>query len=176
MMREPTDAGDICTRIVTIAEPGMALGEAARLMRDRRVGCLVVVEPTSPDERVVVGMLTDRDIAIGVVAAGRDPHGMRVEDVMTRDVVTAGEHDSLLDLLAAMRRKAVRRVPVTAPGGILLGLVALDDVLEILAQQMRAVAAAVNAAGRHDRTAAPPGAAPTADSPSGAPPASAGMH
>ena len=155
MMSEPTDAGDICTRIVSIADPGMALDEAARLMRDRHVGCLVVVEQASAAEQVVVGMLTDRDIAVGVVAADRDPHGMRVADVMTRHVITAGEHDSLLDLLAAMRRKGVRRMPVTAPQGALIGIVALDDVLEVLAQQMQAVAKAVNAAGRHERAALP---------------------
>ncbi len=154
-MSEPTDAGDICTRIVSIAYPGMALNEAARLMRDRRVGCLVVVEQASPSERVVVGMLTDRDIAVGVVAADRDPHGMCVEDVMTRDVITASEHDSLLDLLVAMRRKGVRRMPVTQPQGTLIGIVALDDVLEVLAQQMQAVAGAVNAAGRRERIAQP---------------------
>jgi CBS domain-containing protein len=155
MMREPTDAGDICTRIVFIAYPSMALDEAARLMRDRHVGCLVVVEQASTSERVVVGMLTDRDIALGVVAADRDPHGMRVDDVMTRNVVTAQEHDSLLDLLAAMRRKGVRRMPVTQPQGTLIGIVALDDVLDVLAQQMQAVAGAVNATSRHERTAQP---------------------
>lgn len=154
MMREPTDAGDICTRIVSIAYPGMALNEAARLMRDRRVGCLVVVEEASPSQRVVVGILTDRDIAVGVVAADRDPHGMRVDDVMTRDVITAREHDSLLDLLAAMRRKGVRRIPVTEPQGTLIGIVALDDVLEVLAQQMQAVASAVSATSRHERATA----------------------
>ena len=155
MMREPTDAGDICTRIVSIAYPSMALNEAARLMRDRHVGCLVVVEEASPSERIVVGMLTDRDIAVGVVAADRDPHGMRVDDVMTRDVITAREHDSLLDLLAAMRRKGVRRMPVTQPQGTLIGIVALDDVLEVLAQQMQAVARAINAASRHEQTMHP---------------------
>ena len=103
----------------------------------------------------MVGVLTDRDIAIGVVAADRDPHGMRVGDVMTRDVVKAREEDSLADVLAAMRRKGVRRVPVTGPKDVLLGIVALDDVLEVLAQQMQAVAAAVSAAARHERTALP---------------------
>ena len=155
MMREPTDAGDICTRIVSIAYPGMALNEAARLMRDRHVGCLVVVEQASSLGAGRGRHLTDRDIAVGVVAADRDPHGMRVDDVMTRDVITAREHDSLLDLLAAMRRKGVRRMPVTQPQGTLIGIVALDDVLEVLAQQMQAVARAVNAASRHEQAMQP---------------------
>jgi CBS domain-containing protein len=154
-MKDKLTAGEICSRIVTVAYPSMALNEAARLMRERQVGCLVVVEEVSAKESVVVGVLTDRDIAIGVVAADRDPHGMRVGDVMTKDVVKVREEDSLADVLSAMRRKGVRRVPVTGPKDVLLGIVALDDVLEVLAQQMQAVAAAVSAAARHERTALP---------------------
>lgn len=153
--RNPVNAGDICTRVVTIAYPTMAVNEAARLMRDRHVGSLVVVEERTLEERVVVGMLTDRDIALGVVAADRDPHGMRVGDVMSKDVITAREEDSLADLLSAMRRKGVRRVPIVSPQGLLIGLVALDDVLDVLAQEMRAVAEAVAAAARHEETALP---------------------
>ena len=154
-MKNPLNAGDICTRIVTISYPSMAVNEAARLMRDHHVGSLVVVEELSPAERVVVGILTDRDIAMAVVAADRDPHGMRVGDVMSKDVLTAREPDSILDLLAAMRRKGVRRIPVTDPRGLLIGVVALDDVLEVVAQEMQAVATAVGASQKHERTALP---------------------
>ena len=153
--RTPLNAGDICTRVVTIAFPSMAVNEAARLMRDRHVGCLVVVEDRTLEDRVVVGMLTDRDIAIGVVAADRDPHGMRVGDIMSKGVISAREDDSLADLLSAMRRKGVRRVPVVSPQGSLIGVVALDDVLDVLAQEMKAVAEAVGAASRHEANALP---------------------
>lgn len=153
--RTPLNAGEICSREITIAFPSMALNEAARLMRDRHVGCLVVVEERTLEDRVVVGMLTDRDIAIGVVAADRDPHDMRVGDVMSKGVISAREDDSLADLLSAMRRKAVRRVPVVSPQGSLIGLVTLDDVLDVLAQEMKAVADAVGAASRHEATALP---------------------
>jgi CBS domain-containing protein len=153
--RTPLNAGDICTRVVTIAFPSMAVNEAARLMRDRHVGCLVVVEERTLEDRVVVGMLTDRDIAIGVVAADRDPHGMRVGDIMSKGVISAREDDSLADLLSAMRRKGVRRVPVVSPQGSLIGVVALDDVLDVLAQEMKAVAEAVGAASRHEANALP---------------------
>lgn len=154
-MKDPLNAGDICTRIVTIVYPSVALNEAARLMRTHHVGSLVVVEELSPDERVVVGILTDRDIALGVVAADRDPHGMRVGDVMSKDVLTAREQDSVLDLLTSMRRKGVRRMPVVGPRGTLIGIVALDDVLEVVAQEMQAVASAVGASQKHERTALP---------------------
>jgi len=154
-MRFTLTAGDICSRIVTIAYPSMALDEAARLMRERSVGCLVVVQEVSPEESIVVGVLTDRDIAMGVVAADRDPHGMRVGDAMTGKVVTAREDDTILDLLAVMRRSKIRRVPVTGPRNVLIGIVTLDDVLQAVAQQMQAVAAAVTAATSHERTTLP---------------------
>jgi CBS domain-containing protein len=154
-MKDPTNAGDICSRIVAIGYPSMALDVAARVMREHHVGSLVVVEEPSPQERVVVGMLTDRDIVLGVVAADRDPHSTRVGDLMTKDVITARAQDSVLDLLSAMRRKGVRRIPITGPRGTLVGIVTLDDVLEIVAQEMQAVGAAVGASEKHERTALP---------------------
>lgn len=154
-MYDPLNAGAICTRTVTIAYPGMPLNEAARLMREHHVGCLVVVEQQSPEDRVVVGMLTDRDIVTVVVASERDPHGLRVGDVMSKDVVMAREQDSVLDVLGTMRRNRVRRIPVTGPRGTLIGIVALDDVLEIVAEEMQALASAVGAAQKRELTALP---------------------
>jgi CBS domain-containing protein len=149
-MNIPLTAGEICTRTVVYTDRGMLLDEAARLMRTHHVGSLVVVEERSPKERIVVGMVTDRDIATGVVALDRDPHAFRVGDIMSPDVVTVREQDSVLDVLAMMRHKKVRRVPVTGARGDLIGLVALDDVLAIVAEQMQALAAAVGAAQRHE--------------------------
>jgi len=143
-------AGDICTRIVSIAFPALSIEEAARVMREQRVGSLVVVEEVAPEDRQVVGMLTDRDIVTGVVAAQADPHGLCVADIMSRAVVTAREDDSVLDVLALMRRRGVRRVPVVGAHDRLIGLVALDDVLELVAEEMQALAAAVSAAQRHE--------------------------
>lgn len=154
-MKAKLTAGDICSRSVAVGYPSLVLNEAARLMRARHVGCLVIVEEVAVGENLVVGILTDRDIAMSVVAADRDPHAMRVGDVMTRDVVTAREHDSLLDLLATMRRRKVRRVPITSARDMLVGIVSLDDVLAVMAEQMQAVAAAVGAATLHERTTLP---------------------
>lgn len=152
-MKDNLTAGELCNRVVSIAYPSMAINEAARLMRERHVGCVVVVQEVSAKSAVVVGVLTDRDIAMGVVAADRDPHGMRVGDVMSKDVVKVREEDSLLDVLAAMRRKGVRRVPVTGPQDVLVGILALDDIVAVLAQQMEAVAQAVSASAGHERAA-----------------------
>lgn len=154
-MNASTAAGDICHRTVAVAYPSLAVNEAARLMRARHVGCLVVVEDAAPGEPVVVGMLTDRDIALSVVAADLNPYTLRVADVMARDVVTVRDQDSLVDVLATMQRRKVRRVPVTGARDVLVGIVSLDDVIAAVARQLQAVAAAVTAAAGHDRTAAP---------------------
>lgn len=153
-MSEKLNAGDICNRIVTVAERKMTLVQAAQLMRDHHVGCLVVVDESGAG-RLVVGMLTDRDIVTAVIAQEVDPHTLRVEDVMTADVVTALEGDSVMDLLGLMRRKGLRRIPVTTPGRALQGLVTLDDLLEIFAEQLRALVLAIEAEQLRERKARP---------------------
>jgi CBS domain-containing protein len=132
-------AGDICTRNVVVAFRSGVLDEAARTMRSRHVGCLVVVDET-PEGRVVVGLLTDRDIVTAVVARDVQATSLRVGDVMTQDVVTVREDDSLHDVLATMQRRRVRRVPVTGAQQKLVGIVAADDLLHLLAEQLQALA------------------------------------
>jgi CBS domain-containing protein len=141
-MSERLTAGEVCTREVTFAYKGTALNEAARLMREHHVGSLVVVEETGGG-RAVVGMLTDRDIVTSVVARDVDAGTLRVEDVMSADLVTAREGDSVMDVLASMKRKGVRRIPVTGPQGHLVGLVAADDLLKIIAEELNALAQAL---------------------------------
>lgn len=148
-MSERLTTGEICTRSVVIAFRGTTLNGAARLMRENHVGCLVVVEELE-GERIVVGVLTDRDIVIAVVASDIDPGTMRVEDVMTTDLVTAREDDSVIDLLHSMRRKGVRRIPVVGGQGQLVGVVTLDDVLDILAQEFGLLVAAIDSEGKRE--------------------------
>lgn len=151
MMSETLNAGEICNRIVVVAERETTVPEAAQRMREQHVGCLVVVEETASGRRVI-GMLTDRDIVTGIIAKAVDPAKLRVEDVMTTDVVTARESDAFAELLATMRRKGLRRLPVTDAKGSLVGLVTLDDVLEILAEQMRTVVLAIGSEQRRERS------------------------
>ncbi|WP_088283089.1 CBS domain-containing protein [Ideonella sp. A 288] len=146
-MAERLSAGEVCTRIVSFAERGMDITEAARLMREHHVGSLVVVDETAAG-RVAVGMLTDRDIVTAVVAKGVDATSLRVGDAMGPDLVSAREDDSMVDLLALMRGKGVRRVPIVGAGGVLVGLVTMDDLLGIIAEELRLVAVAIES-GRH---------------------------
>lgn len=149
-MGERLTTGEICTRSVTIAFRGTTLVGAARLMRENHVGCLVVVDEVG-GLRIVAGVLTDRDIVTAVVAPGLDPGTLRVEDVMATDLVTAREDDSLIDLMRTMRRKGVRRIPVVGGQGELVGVVTLDDVLNILSQELGLLVAAIDSEGQRER-------------------------
>lgn len=149
-MGERLTTGEVCTRNVTIAFKNTPVNGAARLMRENHVGCLVIVDEVD-GKRIVVGLLTDRDIVTGVVAAGLNPETLHVEDVMATDLVTAREEDSLIDLMRTMRRKGVRRIPVVAGQGELVGVVTLDDVLDILSQELGLLVAAINTEGQRER-------------------------
>lgn len=141
-VREKMLASDVCNRIVVIAERGLSLVQAAQLMRERHVGCLVVVDETGAG-RLVVGMLTDRDIVTAVVARDLDATQLTVGDVMSRDPISAREDDSIKDMLVSMRRQGIRRLPVVTSQGVLVGLVTLDDVLALMAEQLREMASVI---------------------------------
>lgn len=149
-MGERLTVGEIGTRSVTIAFRSTPLNGAARLMRENHVGSLVVVEETG-GLRVVVGILTDRDIVTAVVAADLEPATLRTEDVMSTDLITAREDDSLIDLVRSMRRKGVRRVPVVGAQGELVGLATLDDVLDVLSQELSQLVGAIASEGKRER-------------------------
>jgi len=120
----------------------MGVAEAARLMREQHVGSLVVIEETD-NGRVVIGMLTDRDIAIAVVALDFNAQTLRVADVMSSSLVTVRAEDSVHDVLSLMRRHGVRRIPVTMEQDVLIGIVTLDDLLEIAAEELRGFVQAI---------------------------------
>jgi CBS domain-containing protein len=153
-MGERMTAGELCTRNVTVAEPTLAVHDAARLMRERHVGCLVVVE-TSAFGACPTGLLTDRDIVTAVVAKELDPRLLRVGDVMSADLVTVHEHDSLHDVIERMHRDGVRRVPVVGAHGVLVGLIALDDLLTVLAREFGALVQAIGGERRREQSMRP---------------------
>jgi CBS domain-containing protein len=129
--------------VVTI-RPFDELTAAARLMREEHIGYLIVVEPNLGDATVnPVGVLTDRDIVVTVVARETDPRSLKVGDVMTRQPVVAAEDDSIATALQEMRRIGVRRLPVVGQRGQLVGVLSLDDVLDGLAAELQNVAGSI---------------------------------
>jgi CBS domain-containing protein len=136
------NVGEVCSRVVVFAERDMPLVEAARLMREHHVGSLVVVDETGAG-RVPVGMVTDRDIVVAAVAKAVDPRTVAVGEIMAAEVVVAQETDSEFDVLRTMRRRGVRRLPVVDAAGRLVGLITLDDLLGLLAEELGSLARAV---------------------------------
>jgi len=126
---------EYCNREVVIAEPGLSVAEAAVLMRRHHVGDLVVVRQEG-ERRVPVGIVTDRDLVIEVMATGLDPSTLTVGDLMSGEVHTVSEGEVLMDAIALMRDKGVRRLPVVNGQGGLEGLLAVDDVLELVTEQL----------------------------------------
>ncbi len=147
---------EMCSRMLAVVEPQTDLRTAARLMRDHHVGSLIVVEKQSGDLRPV-GIITDRDIVISVVAAeGVRPESLTVGEVMGRDLALVDENDGMFEAVEAMSDKGARRLPVVDKKGRLVGIVTLDDLLRVLASELSGLAAALdNASGRevHERPA-----------------------
>lgn len=135
-MREKMNVGEICNRTTVFAYKSMSVSEAARLMLEEHVGSLVVIEETGHG-RAVAGMLTDRDIVIAVVAHDFNAQTVRVADIMSSTPIVCRTEDSMTDALSQMRRHGVRRIPVTDAQDILVGIVTLDDLLEIAAEQLQ---------------------------------------
>ncbi len=136
--------GDICRREVITIAPGAQLGEAARVMREKHVGMLVVVEPVEEHaDRVVQGVLTDRDIVVTVIGRDAEAKGLQVMDVMTRHPLLAAEGASVAAVLRLMRMDGVRRVPVVGSRNELVGVLSIDDVLDVMAEQLTAISGAI---------------------------------
>jgi CBS domain-containing protein len=129
------NAGEICNREVVVTHRDTSLFDAAKLMRDYHVGSLVVVVDRHPD-RVPVGILTDRDLIVAVIAKNLDLRSVDVGEVMSAELFTVREQDSIAEVLRLMRERGVRRVPVVTPSGALAGIVTIDDVLDIVAEEL----------------------------------------
>jgi CBS domain-containing protein len=134
---------DFCVPAIAVAYRGMAVSEAARLMHEHHVGSLIVVEERDSG-KMPIGVLTDRDIVIAVVAKDLDARTIPVSEVMSTDVVAVREDDDIRDALGLMRRRGVRRAPVVTRGGALVGIVTLDDLLRMLVSQLDDLASAIS--------------------------------
>jgi CBS domain-containing protein len=134
---------DFCSRTVAVIEPEATLREAALRMRNGHVGALVVVAREDGAARPV-GMLTDRDIVVAVVAVpGARPEGIRAGDVMSRELLSSREDEGVFEAARTMSEHGVRRLPVLAADGSLAGIVTLDDVLRVLAGELGNLAGAL---------------------------------
>jgi CBS domain-containing protein len=124
----------ICQRTVDTVRPTETAYTAAQRLASRCVGSLVVVD----DHGHAIGMLTDRDIALRIVAAGCDPQTI-VGDIMSGEPTLVAETAPVDEAMARMRERGVRRLPVVDEDLRLVGIVSLEDVLARLAREMALV-------------------------------------
>lgn len=127
--------GKLCSREVDTADPEESVQKAAQRMHARKVGTLVVVNAA----REPMGMITDRDLALRVIAVGGDPPRTTVREVMTPHPQTVQIDATIEDALRTMRAHQCRRVPVVDGSGKLAGLLSLDDILELLIEEFQIV-------------------------------------
>lgn len=128
-------AGTVGTRQVQTCNKGASILQVAELMRSEHVGDLVVVEYRD-GEPIPVGIITDRDLVVEVMALKQDPATITAADVMSRKLVIAYEGEPLEVAMDRMRWSGVRRIPLVNAAGVLVGIVTLDDILEKLASTL----------------------------------------
>jgi CBS domain-containing protein len=132
--------GQICNREAVVTTRDKTVSDAARLMREHHVGSVIVVEQRDGDQHPI-GIVTDRDIAVEIVALDLDPRDVKVGELMGPTLVVAREADDLRETLQLMRVHGVRRLPVMSTRGALVGIVASDDLICVLAEDIATLAA-----------------------------------
>lgn len=127
-----------CREPVVTIQPKQSVRDAARLMRDRHVGAVLVVDDDRP-----VGIVTDRDIVMRAIIDGRDPNTTPVRDVMSGSLTVVGSDQKIDDAVIAIRTAGVRRLPIVNAAGKAIGIVTLDDLVVLMAGELNLVAGAV---------------------------------
>jgi len=131
--------GSLLNRQPVIADPQASLAQAARLMREKNVGAIVVVEQNRP-----VGILTDRDLAMAVCLHAASPDEP-IKNRMSSPVQTLRTDDGIYTATERMKDLAVRRLPVVNHAGVLVGMATLDDLLSLVSRELRNMAEGVRA-------------------------------
>ncbi|HEU4601919.1 MAG TPA: CBS domain-containing protein [Steroidobacteraceae bacterium] len=129
---------DVCALDVACCTRDTTITTAAKLMREQHVGDLIVIEGYS--ERSPIGIVTDRDIVVEVLATGRDPSTTTVGDIMNSNVVVADESEDVSVALERMKMHGVRRLPIVGHEENITGVVSLDDLVKVHAQEAAALA------------------------------------
>jgi CBS domain-containing protein len=117
----------VMTKDPTCCVPSDTAQRAASLMRDEQAGVVPVIE--NEQSQKIVGVLTDRDLCMNVVAEGRDPGTTRVEDCMTSTVVSCSSQDAVEKATELMRENQIRRIPVVDEQRRLVGIVSMADIV-----------------------------------------------
>lgn len=131
--------GEICNREVVVAWRNDTALEASRLMRQNHVGNVLIIDDRN-GVQVPVGIVTDRDLIMEIMAPELDGATITVGDIMSRELVTVKESTGIFEAIQYMRQKAVRRLPIVDENGGLVGILTLDDLLELLSEEFLEIA------------------------------------
>ena len=127
--------GELCNRETIIVLKDENIVEAARLMRHYHVGDLIVVNK-SEDGNTPIGIVTDRDIVMEVVANHVDPQTVKVVDIMSQKLIIGSEEEGIYECIERMRTHGIRRIPIVDENGYLAGILSVDDILEFLGEEV----------------------------------------
>lgn len=127
--------GEVCNREVVVVSSGTSVSDAAQLMREHHVGDVVVVRQKD-GRNEPIGVVTDRDLVVEVIAEELDPVTLTVGEIMGRGVIVVKEDTGVFESIRYMRENGVRRMPVVDGSGGLAGIVSMDDLLELLSEEL----------------------------------------
>jgi CBS domain-containing protein len=144
--------GALCNREVVYVNRDVTVHAACKLMRHYHVGSLVVVDEVD-GKRTPVGILTDRDIVVEINAMDLDAKVITAGDIMSQELVIVAESEGVLETIEVMRLKGVRRMPIVDAENRLVGIVTIDDLLEVLAEELTDIARIVSREQSYERQA-----------------------
>lgn len=147
--------GEICTREVVYCGRDASVLEVAQLMRNHHVGDLIVAE-TRNGRLEPLGIVTDRDLVVKVLAEGVAAETLTAGDLMTRELVTAADAESVHEAIERMRVEGVRRLPIVGADGSVVGVLSADDVTEFLAEELTGLAHIAPRQSVQEKAALPP--------------------
>ena len=125
----------ICNRNVVIADQSTDALTAARLMHENHVGTIIIVDDISNTKRPI-GIISDRDLVIEVLAKDVSPAQVTLKDAMNQDLICVRDDDDMLETVKIMCLEGIRRVPVVNEQGQLTGILTMDNLFEILANEL----------------------------------------
>ncbi|MEK6201898.1 MAG: CBS domain-containing protein [Desulfobulbaceae bacterium] len=132
--------GELCNRAVVFATRKTSITEAAKLMRQYHVGDLVVMDLVKEDKRVPVGIVTDRDIVIEIIGDSLSVDDFTVGDIMSQQLISVPETAGVIETIRLMRANGIRRIPVINEAGGLAGIISVDDMMDLLAEELTELA------------------------------------
>jgi CBS domain-containing protein len=121
---------ECCNTDVVSASPDAKVMEVVRMMDEKNVGCVIIVERQAP-----VGIITDRDIVLRVLKEERDPKTLAVREVMTKNLTVIEGNKGLFEAMRNFEGKNFRRMPVVDERGRLTGIITTDDMMQLLARE-----------------------------------------